>query len=381
MPKNEADFKWTCKSCTYGNWPSAKRCCMCNARRTSPVPEIEDYIDKNPEIICSSGENICESIIPSNEKQIISDIKNIKWPCPSCSYLNWTKAQFCVMCRTVKPNEYNSVESLRNIENNGEVKNNEIKKEKKIITIGKSYKWVCQRCTYENWPKALKCVICHHQKNRNFKDDSLKNNEKNNNNNEKNVRKKKTSSPKRSPPRSPNALLKRSTANIFEIPKKEDDSIIDLAMAMEKLNSKSDNEQVNQLRNRLTTKDWIWLAACKGVADHDLQAVTRYLNMGGDRTRQLTADDVAILNDSGCFDVGHTLVHLSIRYKREDILRMLLIPETPHRAAKGLPSHVSPEYALTIRKLMAHSIRSRKGEFPCPSFTELVTFSLPDGEF
>ena len=59
---------------------------------------------------------------------------------------------------------------------------------------------------------------------------------------------------------------------------------------------------------------------------------------------------------------------------------MLLIPESPHRAAKKLPSHTCPETATTIRKLMAHSIRSRKGEFPCPSFTELVTFSLPDGK-
>lgn len=378
MPKNEAEFKWTCKSCTYGNWPAAKRCCMCAARRTSPLPEIEDYSDKSSDIICSNDTNVCESIIPSNEKQSHLD-KNLKWPCPSCSYLNWMKSENCVMCRSSKPNEFKIVESLRNIENNGEVKNNENKKDKsKVITVGKNHKWHCPKCTYENWPKAMKCVICQHQKNRNFKDDLLKNNDKNIN--EKNVRKKKTSSPRRSPPRSPNALLKQNSTNIFDIPPKEDERIIDIAMAMEKLNTKSDNQRLNQLRNRLTTKDWIWLAACKGVAEHDLSAVSKYINTGGDRTRQLTSDDVSLLNDPGQFDIGHTLVHLAIKYKREDILRMLLIPESPHRAAKKLPSHTCPETATTIRKLMAHSIRSRKGEFPCPSFTELVTFSLPDGK-
>jgi hypothetical protein len=29
-------------------------------------------------------------------------------------------------------------------------------------------KWVCKACTYENWPRALKCAICCHPKNYNI---------------------------------------------------------------------------------------------------------------------------------------------------------------------------------------------------------------------
>ena len=119
--------------------------------------------------------------------------------------------------------------------------------------------------------------------------------------------------------------------------------ILELAMTMERLScNTNDSQRVNQIRNRLSPKDWLWLAACKGVADHELSAVSSYLALGGDRTRQLTQDDIIVLNEPGRFETGHTLVHLAIKYQREDILRMLLIPETPHRAARKLPCHASP---------------------------------------
>jgi len=346
---------------------------MCNVRKSSPVPQIFECKSserKSPDIICSN-----EDIISSHERLHNSIDKPLKWMCLSCSYLNWMKTERCIMCRSGKPNELKLVESLRNIENNGEVAKFNNEKKSKVISLNKSHKWTCPKCTYENWPRTIKCVICHHQKNKNF-NDSTRSNDKNLNN-ERNVRKKKTSSPRRSPPRSPNTLSRQSSANIFELPKNDESCIIELSSAMEKLSTTSDNVRFNQIRNRLTTKDWIWLAACKGVADHDITAVTNYLTKGGDRTRQLTKDDVLILKEPSGFEVGHTLVHLAIRYQHEDILRLLLIPETPHRASKKLPSHVCPELSTTIRKIMAHSIRTRKGEFPCPFFTELVTFSLP----
>ena len=379
MPKNETDFKWTCRSCTYGNWPSTNRCVMChltaqNSCRTSPVPDL-DISERGPDVIYNEL-SPSEEIICTNEKNGVTE-KSLKWNCPTCSYSNWMKSVKCVMCFSLKPNEFKLVESLRNIENNGDIKNCDSRKDKKLISLTKGHKWGCLKCTYENWPKASKCIICQHPKNKNYKDDNGKLNDRKY---ERNVKlKKKTSSPRRSPPRSPNSVLRHSS-NIFEIPKQEDETITDLSMAMEKLNTGSDNQYVNQIRNRLSKKDWIWLAACKGVADYDLSAVSSYLAMGGDRTRQLTPDDVTVLNEPGRFESGHTLVHLAIKYHREDILRMLLIPEVPHRAAKKLPCHVCPELSTTIRKQMSHSIRFRKGEFECPFFTELVTFSLPGGK-
>ena len=279
------------------------------------------------------------------------------------------------MCKTQKSNEFKLVESLRNIENNGD------KKDKNKSSFTKGYKWMCLKCTYENWPKAIKCAICQHPKNKSYKqDDTLSKNfnEKSSLNEKNHSNSRKMGSPKRSPPRSPNT----SRTIIVNSKKQDDDKIMDIASSMEKITLSSDNKRMNQIRNRMLPKDWVWLAACKGVADHDISAVSDYLALGGEKTRQLSSEDVVILNQPGRFEQGHTLVHLAIRFQREDILRMLLIPETaPHRLRKRLPCHECPELATTIRKNVAHSIRSRKGEFNCPFFTELVTFSLPGGEY
>ena len=384
MPKNEADLKWTCRKCTYGNWPSAARCIMCRfspqtSCRTSPVPDLVEPYDRKHELIGS--DNCGEEVIINNEKNgmyVGNTEKNLKWTCPSCSYSNWIRSEICVMCRLIKPNELKSVESLRNIENGGEAPQ---KDRSKFISLNKGHKWTCSKCTYENWPRSHKCIICQHSKNKNFnKDDVNKINDKNGS---QNVKVKKSASPRRSPPRSPNSLSRSSSTNIFEMTK-DDERFSELSTAMEKMNTNSDNQRLNQIRNKMTPKDYVWLAACRGVADHEISAVSNYLAFGGEKTRQLTSDDILLLNESGKlarWEPGHTLVHLAIKYQREDILRMLLISDAPHRASKKLPCHVCPELSTTIRKQLAHSIRSPKGEFPCPFFTDMVTFSLPGGRF
>lgn len=49
-----------------------------------------------------------------------------------------------------------------------------------------------------------------------------------------------------------------------------------------------------------------------------------YKSSGGDIARQLTADEVRLLNRPSAFDVGYTLVHLAIRFQRQDMLAILL---------------------------------------------------------
>lgn len=69
-----------------------------------------------------------------------------------------------------------------------------------------------------------------------------------------------------------------------------------------------------KLRNAKRQVDWNWLNACKGIIEGDPNPVEAYLSSGGDPARTLTASEVALLNRSSAFDVGHTLVHLAIRY-------------------------------------------------------------------
>lgn len=60
------------------------------------------------------------------------------------------------------------------------------------------------------------------------------------------------------------------------------------------------------------------------MVEGDLAAVEAYKSSGGDIARQLTADEVQLLNRSSAFDVGFTLVHLAIRFQRQDMLAILL---------------------------------------------------------
>ena len=61
-----------------------------------------------------------------------------------------------------------------------------------------------------------------------------------------------------------------------------------------------------------------------GVVEGDLAAVEAYKSSGGDIARQLTSDEVRLLNRPSAFDDGFTLVHLAIRFQRQDMLAVLL---------------------------------------------------------
>ena len=73
--------------------------------------------------------------------------------------------------------------------------------------------------------------------------------------------------------------------------------------------------QVRQIRNRLSSSDWLFLNACLGIVNNDASAVRAYLRQeGGDRARQLTKEECLVLGQPSTFSVGGTLAHLAIRY-------------------------------------------------------------------
>ncbi|XP_045147170.1 ubiquitin thioesterase ZRANB1 isoform X2 [Echinops telfairi] len=113
-----------------------------------------------------------------------------------------------------------------------------------------------------------------------------------------------------------------------------------------------------------------------GVVEGDLAAVEAYKSSGGDIARQLTADEVRLLNRPSAFDGGYTLVHLAIRFQRQDMLAILLT-EVSQQAAKCIPAMVCPELTEQVRREIAASLHQRKGDFACYFLTDLVTFTLP----
>lgn len=71
--------------------------------------------------------------------------------------------------------------------------------------------------------------------------------------------------------------------------------------------------QVRQIRNRLSSSDWLFLNACLGIVNDDSSAVRAYLRQEGDRARQLTKEECLVLGQPSTFSAGGTLVHLAIR--------------------------------------------------------------------
>ncbi|MGH0123901.1 UNVERIFIED_CONTAM: hypothetical protein FKN15_046754 [Acipenser sinensis] len=154
-----------------------------------------------------------------------------------------------------------------------------------------------------------------------------------------------------------------------------------------------DFKKLKQIKNRMRKTDWLFLNACAGVVEGDLAAVEAYKSSGGvvegdlaaveaykssggDLARQLTADEVRLLNRPSAFDDGYTLVHLAIRFQRQDMLAILLT-EVSQQAAKCIPAMVCLELTEQIRREIAASLHQRKGDFACYFLTDLVTFTLP----
>lgn len=137
--------------------------------------------------------------------------------------------------------------------------------------------------------------------------------------------------------------------------------------------------QVRQIRNTLSSTDWLFLNACLGVVNNDESAVKGYLRQDGDRARQLSKDECLVLGQAPAFTVGSTLVHLAIRFQRSDPLALLLTP-APSDARKRLPSESNQDLASSIREEFCQSLQQhRVGEWPCYYSTLLNTFILPAG--
>lgn len=140
------------------------------------------------------------------------------------------------------------------------------------------------------------------------------------------------------------------------------------------------HQQERRVRQIRRQTDRQWLSACIGVVDNNRNAVEEYLACGGNPARALTANECSFLNRNSAFDVGHTLIHLAIRFHREEMLPSLLarISNGPNQSyVKRVPSYIAPDIASDIRRHFASSLRIKKAPFNCYYVNEFVTFALP----
>ena len=396
MPKKEESLKWPCTYCTYLNWPCVVKCTLCYAPRPPQVISQEacrpasisgviyetdsgEKIIPTDPLICSSGD--INSLSPRLAE--LTEAENAKWTCSACTYENWPRSLYCVLCRLPKhrstkngkhwePGSGNK-DSLKSISpkstrsfGNGKPDPKTINNDKNRALL-KINKWTCPQCTYENWPKTSKCVLC-----KCLKPGKVKQEESGKNIGFDHCARRPSTSKRRSPPSS----VSEATLEIHPSNQAGEKIIYDIP-ASDDIN---DNEKVLQIRNRLTDSDWLWLSAIIGVVEGNSSSIESYLNSGGDLSRQLTREDCIVLNRPGVFEVGHTLVHMAIKFNRDDLLTVLLTPEVTSHHLRRVPCLVCPDLAGDVRKQIAHTMRQRKGDWRCYFFTDQVTFVLPAGK-
>ena len=335
--------KWDCPHCTYLNWSSTAKCVLCGCSRPTsgtivpPKSTIAKFkqttqaslsIKQSParspaSIKATSGGGGGAGAAPETRRRS-------QWSCSECTYLNWSNSSVCTICLTPrnKPatpsSQLTPPTSHRNVSQSGSIfdyagtseatpslepikptKTSKHNKklspqyEKKLTSssASSSKKWTCPTCTYENWPRSSKCVMCKTIPSptllpagaigdREFDD---------------------FSDPVPAAVSPYSAVAKHQSTT-------ERHSYETLLPSS---SSSSEDELIRQIRNKFTTLDWSFLEACRGVLSLDIMAVKVYLKQGGDRGRQLTSDEVLVLNEPSKFTVGSTLVHLAVRYYKK----------------------------------------------------------------
>ncbi|XP_061613229.1 ubiquitin thioesterase ZRANB1 [Phyllopteryx taeniolatus] len=375
--------KWACDYCTYENWPSAAKCTMCRAHRSRGPIITEDPYKSGPDSdppsrqwdpLASEGGSggllICpdSSARPRVRPAGVAEMA-AKWSCHMCTFLNWPRAVRCTQCLCRRPKSGSAAESphvsgCRPAPPRCPVDPCEEYNDRNRLDTHRRY-WMCSSCAYQNSPKTLKCVVCERPEAIELAAPSAERDR---------ARRRGDAST------GPGPLGQRRSPPLAE---REDNVQTDfqrIEPAAGGVSGKGEHEmdfkKLKQIRNRMRKTDWLFLSACAGVVEGDLATVEAYKSSGGDIARQLTADEVQLLNRASAFDVGFTLVHLAIRFQRQDMLAVLLT-EVNQQAAKCIPSMVCPELTEQIRREIAASLHQRKGDFACYFLSDLVTFTLP----
>lgn len=175
--------KWSCEYCTYENWPSAIKCTMCRAQRPTGPIITEEPFKSSPSLsshLCSTQEGSSVLICPDSSARprvrVTDEAPEIasKWSCHMCTYLNWPRAIRCTQCLSQRqqgpqqgphrPSDgpHTSEPGCRLPAPTAPDPCEEYNDRNRLNT--RVQHWACSACTYENWPKTLRCVVCDHPK-------------------------------------------------------------------------------------------------------------------------------------------------------------------------------------------------------------------------
>jgi ubiquitin thioesterase ZRANB1 len=142
------ESKWSCSTCTYLNWPKSLKCVQCYS--TKPTSTSTDS-SADPQLVASLDPNPKPQLQLCKNSPLNRSLSNSPCTVPKVDTAN---VKQCVASETGEsvpnlPNLPNAANTVSNTNTAGEV------------TTTLSKKWPCSVCTYQNWPKSHRCVICH----------------------------------------------------------------------------------------------------------------------------------------------------------------------------------------------------------------------------
>lgn len=140
--------KWTCASCTFSNWPNAGQCTMCGFARSRAGLRHDPII--------SAGGRREVSRSPLLSESILNYASGVGGAVGGSSYHGGSSderappssSQDLLLIQPVTSKSKQNSRNGRRTSSQQQTDNTNVKK------------WKCHQCTYENWPRAVKCVMC-----------------------------------------------------------------------------------------------------------------------------------------------------------------------------------------------------------------------------
>lgn len=277
------DKLWPCLSCTYENRLNSSNCSMCGWVNTKASR-------KNTTKGQNNQKN--ESVYHGSNINHINNNNNVKWSnqvVPQTIYSDINTLQQMQFYND-KNNQRNHVNIPTCYSDGTDSKSDT---STSAIDSKQCSKWICSQCTYENFAKSLRCVMCHnprHQREAEINLNQLNGSHDiniNPNKNEYNT----------SPSVNSNSSLIHNITNHASKRNKPESCYITYSPSEDIIDSpydtdvKIDNhhsyetfpmteEDLNQIKNRLSSEEWLWLGACQGVKTGKRRLVEQYISSG-----------------------------------------------------------------------------------------------------
>eukprot|EP00117_Sycon_ciliatum_P013287 scpid31501/ scgid14008/ Ubiquitin thioesterase Zranb1; Zinc finger Ran-binding domain-containing protein 1 len=462
--------KWRCVSCSHPNWSAAPHCASCYKPRKEddfnaiPLQNSSRLCDDNI-IIHQTSPSRCRkgktNLLGGSYGGAVRESTSGRWVCGECSSENVNNSRECFRCKSTRPKKLaggaqssgaaqfgdNTADSWPQSRPRRKSRRPHHARDKRstsgVATVAvppgtgsgqaslsasplppqqdvgvAKPKWSCTVCTFENWPRTVRCAMCltprngpgsgtsgptvgpssssgdnHSQSSSGGEGDSADVSSECRLNSEQS-----TNSVATTLNLSDEIISCQSGPSTAEASRSSPSSTCGTSeldgvggrSGRGRQRASSPPEAIAQRLNRMSHRDTLFLAACTGVASGDVNAVHQYILDGGEYTRGLTAEEASLLNSSQRkkqsngqrvgrrFDAGETLVHLSLGFGRSELLAVLLPGADEHRVRKRLPSYAHQVVADEVRDEVSRCMQQLKGVWPCYVVTRDCLFSLPE---